>query len=168
MCWQIKISGQSFPKAETAYTWAENAHEFRLTPWNNDPVGDSGGEAFYLRDEENGHFWSASLLPTGSPSPYITRHGFGYSVFEHIEDGIYSEMLVYVDLESAIKFTKLKIRNQSGKARKLSATGYTEWVLGGNKTKTAMYIHTEIDPNSGALFAKKPIQYGIFYTCCIF
>jgi cyclic beta-1,2-glucan synthetase len=24
-----------------AYTWAENAHEFRLTPWNNDPVTDA-------------------------------------------------------------------------------------------------------------------------------
>ena len=35
-----------------AYTWSENAHEFRLTPWDNDPVSDSSGEAFYLRDEE--------------------------------------------------------------------------------------------------------------------
>jgi cellobiose phosphorylase len=26
-----------------AYTWAENSHEYRLTPWNNDPVTDSGG-----------------------------------------------------------------------------------------------------------------------------
>ncbi|HAA03308.1 MAG TPA: cyclic beta 1-2 glucan synthetase, partial [Syntrophobacteraceae bacterium] len=39
-----------------AYTWSENAHEFRLTPWYNDPVSDSSGEAFYIRDEERGHF----------------------------------------------------------------------------------------------------------------
>ena len=39
-----------------AYTWSENAHEFRLTPWYNDPVSDSSGEAFYIRDEESGHF----------------------------------------------------------------------------------------------------------------
>ncbi|MEJ0057044.1 MAG: hypothetical protein WDN75_16130 [Bacteroidota bacterium] len=25
------------------YTWAENAHEFRLTPWNNDPISNNGG-----------------------------------------------------------------------------------------------------------------------------
>jgi cyclic beta-1,2-glucan synthetase len=30
----------------SAYTWVENAHEFRLTPWNNDPVQDTTGEAF--------------------------------------------------------------------------------------------------------------------------
>ena len=41
----------------------ENAHEFRLTPWYNDPVTDPSGEAFYLRDEETGHFWSPTPLP---------------------------------------------------------------------------------------------------------
>ena len=50
----------------SAYTWSENAHEFRLTPWHNDPVSDSGGEAFYLRDEERGHFWSPMPHPPGA------------------------------------------------------------------------------------------------------
>ena len=148
--------GTVISESGAAYTWTENAHELRLTPWNNDPVSDLGGEAFYLRDEESGHFWSTTLLPKGGQSPYVTRHGFGYSVFEHFEDGIYSEMLVYVDIESTIKFIVLKIRNQSGRSRKLSATGYIEWVLGDNRAKTAMYIHTEIDPDNGALFAKNP------------
>ena len=148
--------GTVVSESGSAYTWTENAHEYRLTPWNNDPVSDSSGEAFYLRDEESGHYWSTTLLPTGGQSPYVVRHGFGYSIFEHIEDGIYSEMIVYVDLDASVKLTVLKIRNQSGKARKLSATGYTEWVLGGSRNKTAMYIHTEVDPNSGALFAKNP------------
>ena len=148
--------GTVVSESGSAYTWTENAHEYRLTPWNNDPVSDSSGEAFYIRDEETGHYWSTTLLPTGGQSSYITRHGFGYSVFEHMEDGIYTEMLVYVDLDASIKFTVLRIRNQSGKARKLSATGYIEWVLGNNRTKTAMYIHTEVDPTSGALFAKNP------------
>ena len=148
--------GTVVSESGVAYTWTENAHELRLTPWNNDPVSDLGGEAFYLRDEETGHFWSTTLLPTGGKTPYLTRHGFGYSVFEHSEDGIYSEMSVFVDNEVAIKFTVLKIRNNSGKSRKLSATGYTEWVLGNNRMKTAMYVHTEIDPDSGAFFAKNP------------
>ncbi|HTH56752.1 MAG TPA: glucoamylase family protein [Cyclobacteriaceae bacterium] len=140
----------------SAYTWAENAHEFRLTPWSNDPVSDRSGEAFYLRDEETGHFWSTTFLPKRSQSNYVIRHGFGYSTFEHVEDGIYSQMLVYVDLEAAVKFIVIKIRNQSSRTRKLSATGYIEWVLGDNRMKSAMHMHTEIDPDSGALFAKNP------------
>lgn len=140
----------------TAYSWIENAHELRLTPWHNDPVSDTGGEVFYLRDEETGRFWSASPLPAGGESLYVIHHGFGYSQFKHTEDGIFSEMTVFVDLEATIKFIVLKMRNTSGRTRKLSATGYIEWVLGDNRMKTAMHIHTEIDPDSGALFAKNP------------
>lgn len=146
--------GTVISESGSAYTWTENAHELRLTSWSNDPVSDTSGEAFYIRDEESGRFWSPSQLPAGNLSTYIARHGFGYSNFEHLEDGIHSEMTVYVDIESPIKFISLKIKNQSGRPRSLSASGYIEWVLGDSRTKTAMHIHTEIDPESGALFAK--------------
>jgi len=148
--------GTIISESGLANTWCENAHEFRLTPWGNDPVSDSGGEAFYLRDEERGHFWSPTPLPSRGATPYVTRHGFGYSVFEHTERGIHSEVWVYVALDAPIKFTVLKIRNESGRSRRLSATGYAEWVLGDLRTKSSMYVITEIDPNSGALFARNP------------
>jgi cyclic beta-1,2-glucan synthetase len=81
-----------------AYTWAENAHEYRLTPWHNDPVSDSSGEAMYIRDEETGHFWSPTPLTRSESKLYVCRHGFGYSVFEHNEGGIITELWVYVAL----------------------------------------------------------------------
>ncbi|MHB1141221.1 MAG: GH36-type glycosyl hydrolase domain-containing protein [Sulfuricaulis sp.] len=139
-----------------AYTWSENAHEFRLTPWHNDPVSDASGEAFYLRDEDSGHFWSPTPLPARGAGYYVSRHGFGYSVFEHVEGGIRSELTVYVDVDAAIKFSVLKVRNESGQPRRLSATGYVEWVLGDLRPKSAMHVTTEIDPHSGALFARNP------------
>jgi len=146
--------GTVISESGLAYTWSENAHEFRLTPWGNDPVSDSSGEAFYIRDEERGHFWSPMPLPSRGATPYVTRHGFGYSVFEHTERGIRSEMWVYVALDASVKFTVIKVRNESGRSRRLSATGYAEWVLGDLRPKSAMHIVTEIDPNSGALFAR--------------
>ena len=146
--------GTVITEAGQAYTWIENAHEERLTPWNNDPVSDNGGEHFYIRDEETGHVWSPAPLPVCGTSQYITRHGFGYSVFVHSENGIYSEMCVFVDIEKAIKFTILKLRNDSGRDRKLSVTGYVEWVLGDLRPKTAMHIIAESDPGTGALFAR--------------
>ena len=139
-----------------AYTWYENAHEFRLTPWSNDPVSNSSGEAFYIRDEDRGHVWSPTPLPSRGATPYASRHGFGYSVFEHRERGIHSEMWVYVALDAPIKFTVLKVRNECGRSRRLSATGYVEWILGDLREKSAMHVITEIDPGSGALFARNP------------
>ena len=137
-----------------AYTWGENAHEFRLTPWSDDLVGSTGGEALYLRDEESGHFWSPTPLPASGAMPYLSRHGFGYSVFEHTAGGIRSELTVYVDVQESVKFSVLRIRNGSGRARRLSATGYVEWVLGDLRPKTAMHVVTQLDPESGALFAR--------------
>ena len=114
----------------SAYTWAENSHEFRLTPWHNDPVSDISGEAIYLRDEETGQFWSPSPLPARGQNTYIVRHGFGYSIFDYTEDGLTTELCVYVATDAPVKFYKLKITNRSGRPRQLSVTGYWELVLG--------------------------------------
>jgi cellobiose phosphorylase len=148
--------GTVLSESGNAYTWSENAHEFRLTPWDNDPVSDSSGEAFYLRDEESGFFWSPTPLPNRGAMPYVSRHGFGYTVFEHTESGIRSEMWVYVALDAPVKFTVLKVRNESGRSRRLSATGYVEWVLGDLRPKSAMHVVTEVESDSGALFARNP------------
>ncbi len=145
--------GSVISESGSAYTWAENAHEFRYTPWANDPVADPSGEAFYIRDEETGTFWSPTALPCPGNSAYLTRHGFGYSSFEHVENGIHSLLTVFVDLDVSIKFSVLKMRNLSDHSRRMSATGYVEWILGELHAKTAMHVVTEIDARSGAIFA---------------
>ncbi len=158
--WVNVIANRSFgtviSEAGVANTWSENAHEFRLTPWSNDPVSDPGGEAFYIRDEEDSHFWSPTLLPSGGRTPYVARHGFGYSVYEHVQDGIRSELWVYVAIDAPVKFAVLKVRNDSARPRRLSVTGYVEWVLGDLRSRSMMHVVTEIDAGTGALFARNP------------
>ncbi len=139
-----------------AYSWSVNAHEFRLTPWYNDPVSDVSGEAFYLRDEESGEFWSPAPQPARGRRTYLCRHGFGYSVFEYTENGISSELWVYVAIDAPIKYAVLKVRNMSGRSRRLSATAYCEWVLGEERAKGSMHVVTEVDSQCGALLARNP------------
>ena len=153
--------GTVISESGSAYTWGENAHQFRLTPWHNDPVGDSSGEALYLRDEDSGEVWSPSPWPLRAAAFHRIRHGFGYSVFEHSFRGIRSELWVYVAVDAAVKFSVLKVRNESGRPRRLSATGYVEWVLGGLPANAAMHVSTEIDSRSGALTARSSF-YGEF------
>ncbi|KVW97102.1 NdvB [Thiobacillus denitrificans] len=146
--------GTVVSESGSAYTWAENAHEFRLTTWHNDPLCDSSGEALYLRDEETGAFWSPTPLPARGKSGYVCRHGFGYSVFEHYEAGIASELFTYVAMDAPVKFVVVKLRNDSKRARSLSLTGYWELVLGEWRHANLMHIVTETDPHTGALFAR--------------
>jgi cyclic beta-1,2-glucan synthetase len=137
-----------------AYTWCENAQTYRLTPWHNDPISDPSGEATYLRDEEDGRFWSLTPQPAGGATPYVTRHGFGYSVFQHDEDGLATELCTYVALDAPIKFVSLKIRNASGRNRRLSVTALFELVLGTARSANAPHVVTEVEPTTGALLAR--------------
>ncbi|HLO81862.1 MAG TPA: glucoamylase family protein, partial [Chitinophagaceae bacterium] len=160
--------GTVISESGQAYTWVENAHEFRLTPWNNDAVSDASGEIFYIRDEESGKYWSPAFLPCKGRSGYITRHGFGYSRFEHIEEGIGTDLLVYVDTEATVKFTVIRIRNHSAQKRRISVTGYVEWVLGDIRSKSSMHIITETDPLTGALLARNQYNKEFNNRICFF
>ena len=150
--------GTVVSESGSAYTWAENAHEFRLSSWHNDPLSDRSGEALYIRDEETGEFWSPTPLPAPGRSGYVCRHGFGYSVFEHDHAGISSEMHTYVAMDASVKFAVVKLSNQSQRPRRLSLTGYWELVLGEWRHANLMHIVTDSDPHSGALFARN--DYG--------
>src|SRR6188472_1441978 len=98
--WSNVVAHESFGFACTesgaGYTWSGNSHDNRLTPWRNDPVSDAPGEAVFIRDEATGAFWSATPLPAGGGRPYLTRHGQGYSVYEHTRDEVTSELTLFV------------------------------------------------------------------------
>ena len=138
-------------------TWSLNARENQLTPWSNDPVGDMPSEVIYIRDEVTGDLWSATPLPIREPSsPYVIRHGFGYTRFEHISHGISLDLLQFVPLEDPLKISRLKIVNHSGELRHLSVTHFLDWVLGNQRSRTASYIVTEVEPKTAALLARNP------------
>ena len=137
-----------------SYTWCENARTYRLTPWHNDPVGDDSGEALYLRDEETGRYWSPTPLPAGGTGSYTTRHGFGYSAFEHDEGGLSTELLVFVATDAPLKFLVVNLKNHSGRARRLSLTACFDLVLGDRRSSNAPYIVSHLDPQTNALFAR--------------
>ncbi len=148
--------GSVVSEAGSAYTWFGNAHEFRLTPWHNDPVCDSSGEASYLRDEDTGDVWSPTGLPAAA-APVTTRHGFGRTVFEQTAYGVRSELTLCVDLQAPVRLSVLRLTNLGREARRLSATVYVEWVLGSQRATSAPHVVSEIATGAacqGALLAR--------------
>lgn len=156
--WINVIANPSFgflvSEAGTGYTWAENSRENKLTPWANDPVSDPAGEAIYLRDDETGEIWSPTPLPVRRPEPYTVRHRPGSTRFEHQSGGIAQEVLISAAPTEPIKFVCVRLRNRSGRPRRLSATYYAEWVLGVSRESSQTYVVTEVDEESGALLAR--------------
>ena len=141
----------------TGSTWSMNARENQLTPWSNDPISNSPAEVIYIRDEVSGDLWSPTPLPIREPgSSYVVRHCFGHSRFEHSSHGMALELLQFVPLEDSLKISRLKIINRSDQVRQLSITHYAEWILGNQRSRTAPFIITEVDPQSSALLARNP------------
>ena len=73
---------------------------------------------------------------------------------EHTENGIASELWVYVAMDAAVKITVLKLRNLSKHPRRLSVTGYCEWALSDLRYNSLLHVRTEVDLKTGALLAR--------------
>jgi len=139
-------------------TWAGNSQANRLTPWHNDPVSDPQSEAIYLRDEETGARWTPTALPIREPDDaYRARHGQGYTVFEHNSHAIGQELTVFVPADATggapLKICRLRLRNDSSRPRRLTATYFAEWVLGSEREQEQLHVETRWDGQCGAVLA---------------
>ena len=128
-----------------AQTWSGNSRENRLTPWYNDPVCDPHGEALYIRDEEAGVFWSPTPGPVPAPVPYEVAWGFGYGRWRSIAFGLEQEVTAFVPPAAPVKVVRVRVRNATERARRLSLFSYARWVLGTTPGGSAT-LSAAIDP----------------------
>ena len=80
------------------YSFVKSGANGRLLRYNFDG-SDRPGRYIYVRDNDDGDFWSASWQPVGKDlSEYKTecRHGIGYSRFQSEYRGICTETVYYV------------------------------------------------------------------------
>ncbi|MEX2547052.1 MAG: glucoamylase family protein, partial [Chloroflexota bacterium] len=159
--WLNVIANASFgfqvSEAGSGYTWSGNSRENQLTPWSNDPVSDPVSEAIYVRDDDSGELWGPTAQPIRcEESTYVTRHGAGYSRFEHLHDGIQLNLVQFVPLDDPLKISVLTIENRSGRSRRLSVTAYAEWALGTSRGASAPRIVTALEPETRALLVRNP------------
>jgi cyclic beta-1,2-glucan synthetase len=155
--WTNVVANETFGFACTesgpGYTWSQNSHDNRLTPWSNDPVGDPQGEALFIRDEASGAFWSATPLPAGGGRRYDAHHGHGYSRYVHAREDVGSELTLFVPRDQPVKIFRLALKNTGAVQRRLSITFYAEWVLGENRSRTSIHVVTASEPETGAVTA---------------
>jgi cyclic beta-1,2-glucan synthetase len=136
-------------------TWSGNSRECQITPWSNDPVRNPSSEVIYVRDSQSGVVTSPCMSPlmkkTGT---FRTRHGFGYSVYHCDDAGLSMELLQFVPLQDTVKLGRLRIAQKGGGRRQLSITYFVDLVLGAQRSASAPHIFTQIDEETGALFAQ--------------
>lgn len=139
--------GFNVSETGSSYTWCKNSRENKITPWSNDYIKDTLGEAVYIRDDKNGETFSITPEPIRDEGEYLIRHGFGYSTFNHKALGIKSEMTLFCPKSEQIKIQKITLENTSSKDREISIFSYAQLVLGVLNFNTKLYITTYKNDN---------------------
>ena len=89
---------------------------------------DGPGHYLYLRDNEDGDYWSVSWQPVGKPKEHFSaRHGLGYVKYLSDYSDIQAEQTLYVAMDDAVEIWDLRLRNDSGRTRTLSVFSYLEF-----------------------------------------
>ena len=91
---------------------------------------DQPGRYFYLRDNQDGDYWSASWQPVGKPLDQFEstcRHGTAYTVIESRYQGIRSETTYFIPLGQRFEYWHIKLTNESERTRQLSLFTYCEF-----------------------------------------
>ena len=152
-------------EAGSGFTWCLNSRENQLTPWSNDPVGDPPGEVFYLRDEDTGELWTPTALPIRvENATYVARHGQGYTRFEHASHGIASELLQLVDVEDPVKISRLTLRNDSGRSRRLRVLALCGVGAGGLADRLRALCGHRVGSRHRGLVRVQPLERGVWHT----
>jgi cyclic beta-1,2-glucan synthetase len=158
--WSNVLSNPSFgtmvTSAGSAFTWAGNSRENRLTPFANDPLTDPTGEAIYVRDEDTGAVWGATPAPLPrrpDGGRWVIRHAAGVTRYAHAVHGMRQELTVFVAPDDPVKLATLTLTNDSSELRRLSVFGYVEWVMGPPRSGERRFVLTDHDEDTDAVIA---------------
>ena len=122
MPWSNVLANPAFgtivSSSGSAFTWAVNSRENRLTPFANDPLSDPTAEVIYLRDDDSRAVWGATPGPLPRRTDagrWVIRHGAGVTRYQHSVAGIEQELMVFVPPEDPVKLAVLTLRNTVGR-----------------------------------------------------
>ena len=113
------------------YTFYKSPEYHRVTRFRPNAVPmDRPGHYVYIRDDEDGDYWSVSWQPVGKSfdeAKYKCRHGMSYTVYECDYKGIHAEQKLSIPIDDPVELWDVKIKNNSDKERNLSVFSYLEF-----------------------------------------
>lgn len=147
------------------YMFYQSPEYHRVTRFRGNAVPmDRPGHYVYIRDNEDGDYWSISWQPVGKPlnqAKYICRHGMSYSVYECDYKGIKAEQTLVVPMDDDVELWDVKLRNTTKVKRKLSVFSYCEFsfhhiMIDNQNFQMSLYC-------AGSSYEDGVIEHDLFY-----
>jgi cellobiose phosphorylase len=144
-----------------------------LTRWTADGTRDVEGLAFYIRDRDSGHSWSAGLQPLAADPENASAHAAPGRVDLVRQDGeIQTRLSCAVAVDQDLEVRRLTLRNLGRRPRRLQLTSYVEVALNHPAADAAhpafskLFVQTEYVGSGQLLLARRrprspeePIQF---------
>lgn len=147
------------------YLFYKTPQYHRITRFRPNGVPmDRPGHYVYLRDDEDGDYWSISWQPVGKPleqAKYACRHGMSYSVYECDYKGISSSQKLMIPIRDTVELWDVRIKNKGNTLRKISVFSYCEF----------SFHHIDMDNQNfqmslyaaGSSYADGIVEHDLFY-----
>ena len=123
---------------------------------------DGPGHYVYLRDRDSGDYWSISWQPVGKPKEHFScRHGLSYVKYRSDYGDIAAEQTLFVAMDDPVEIWDVRLRNDSGEARRLSVFSYLEFSfhqvdMDNRNFQMSLYA-------AGSRFADGIIEHDLYY-----
>ena len=125
--------------------------DIAVTRWREDSTCDNWGAFCYLRDAENGNFWSTTYQPTlKRAEKYEAIFSKGRAEFRRRDFDIDTHTVIVVSPEDDIELRRVQLTNRTRSKRIIDITSYAEVVLAPNGADLAhpafsnLFVQTEI------------------------
>ena len=137
----------------------------RVTRFRGNAVPmDRPGHYVYIRDNDNGDYFSISWQPVGKPldkAQYKCRHGLSYSIYECLYDKIKASQRMTVPMDDDVELWDVVIKNTDDKPRNLSIFSYCEFsfhhiMIDNQNFQMSLYC-------AGSSYEDGVIEHDLFY-----
>jgi cellobiose phosphorylase len=147
----------------SGYSWKTHATFNRITRWEQDLVRDAWGRYVFCRDRDSGARWSLGWQPMRlAGARHECRHGIGYTTLTTRHRGIETVHTTFVPPDAPLEVWRVRVRNRSGRTRRLDLFTYLEWNLGPapdtHREFHRLFIEPRWVPAARALVATKRLN----------
>lgn len=147
------------------YMFYKSPEYHRVTRFRGNAVPmDRPGHYVYIRDNDNGDYFSISWQPVGKPldkAEYKCRHGLSYSIYECLYDKIRASQKMSVPIDDDVELWDVAIKNTDDKPRNLSVFSFCEFsfhhiMIDNQNFQMSLYC-------AGSSYDKGIIEHDLFY-----
>lgn len=147
------------------YMFYQSPEYHRVTRFRGNAIPmDRPGHYVYLRDADDGDYFSISWQPVGKPldqAKYTCRHGMSYSVYECDYKGIQASQKLCVPMDDPVELWDVKVKNTTDRERHIQVFSYCEFSyhsIASDNQNFQMSLYC-----AGSSYADGVIEYDLFY-----